>query len=107
MAMSEQPSHNWNNVRSGWFNCRFNLISNCCLEHAVSNPVMIPQGASPRSVGEQSGIYHAMIEDVLKESLQCKSEIKYLKINKPPVSYETQLNQFEIKDLIIIYPYNK
>jgi len=47
MAMSEQQ--NWN-VRS---------------EHAVSNPVMIPQGASPRSVGDQSGVYHAMIEEVL------------------------------------------
>jgi hypothetical protein len=47
-----------------------------CLEHAVSNPIMVqgraPQyGAmmmSPRSMGDQSGILHQMVENVLSSS---------------------------------------
>lgn len=63
MTMEQQQS-DWN-ARSGTFSSYYVNPPSFCSAHAVSNPVMIPQGASPRSVGDQSGIYHQMIEEVL------------------------------------------
>lgn len=80
--MSEQHWHNnWNGARSGelvsgsW-GFRWRVFSNLSFpEHAVSNPIMVqgagPQGSlmmSPKSVGEQSVVYHQMVENVLSSS---------------------------------------
>ncbi|KAI6244224.1 hypothetical protein M3Y99_00095500 [Aphelenchoides fujianensis] len=66
MAMAEQQWSNntWNNYRS---------------ENAVSNPIMVPQ-ASPRSMGEQSGIFHQMVENVLNSpgSLNTRGDLKFV-----------------------------
>ncbi|KAI6232280.1 hypothetical protein M3Y95_00469600 [Aphelenchoides besseyi] len=69
MAMAEQQwPNNWN-FRS---------------EHAVSNPIMVPQmAASPRSIGEQSVLCQQMVENVLNSpgSLSHR-DLKFFKANQ-------------------------
>ncbi|CAD5229197.1 unnamed protein product [Bursaphelenchus okinawaensis] len=75
--MAEQHWNNWNGARS---------------EHAVSNPIMVqgagPQGShlmSPRSVGEQSVVYHQMVENVLSSSPGSinNRDMKFFRGHKP------------------------
>uniref|UniRef100_A0A915D9T9 PUM-HD domain-containing protein n=1 Tax=Ditylenchus dipsaci TaxID=166011 RepID=A0A915D9T9_9BILA len=78
MATAEHQQWSSSNHYNNGSGANWNANTNARSEHAVSNPIMVQGHAppqqyqammmSPRSVGEQTGIFHQMVENVLSSS---------------------------------------